>query len=202
MTTPVTLKTLRVVVVVGGIVVVDEVEVTSVVADTPPIAQAETTTAAAASMAGHFALRAFIRERYPRSRSNPGALTITFVTKTGEAPGCRNAAVATSFLLGMAVAFMALGLALTGQTDCTGACETAALTLLYAGGPIGGVVGVIFQGVYVLWPLEITLWVVIGFLIARRADRKGSGVLGPSLVVVVVAIAFGLVLSSLVEIAV
>ncbi len=110
--------------------------------------------------------------------------------------------MATSFLLGMAVAFMALGLALTARPGCTGACETAALTLLYAGGPIGAIVCVIFEGLYLLWPLEITLWVVIGFLIARRADRTGSGVLGPSLVVVVVAIAFGLVLSSLVEMAI
>lgn len=97
---------------------------------------------------------------------------------------------------------MALGLSLTRTPDCSGACETLALTLLYAGGPLGGIVGVIFEGVYLLWPLEITLWVVVGFLLARRADRKGTAVWGPALLVIVVALAYGLVLSRFVEIAV
>ncbi len=81
-------------------------------------------------------------------------------------------------------------------------CEVAALTMLYAGGPLSGVVGVIFGGVHLLWPLEITLWVVLGFWAARRADRRGTSVAGAVVVIVGLALAYGLVLSRFVEIAV
>ncbi len=124
------------------------------------------------------------------------------VTKKAEPAGCRNAAIATTLLLSLAITFIGLGLALTSAPGCEGGCETAALTLLYAGGPIGGAMGVIFEGVFVVWPLEITLWVVIGFLLARRADRTGTGVLRLSLIVVLSALIYGLVLSRMVEIAV
>jgi hypothetical protein len=97
---------------------------------------------------------------------------------------------------------MAVGITLTNQTDCTGACETLGLTLLYAGGPISAALGVIFGGVWVAWPLEVTLWVVLGFLTARWAEQRGRGVLGVALVILIIALIYGLVLSQFVEIAI
>ena len=116
--------------------------------------------------------------------------------------GCRDVALATVFLLGFAVVFMIVGLNLGNQDACTGLCEKIALTLLYAGGPISAVMGVIFGGLWVAWPLEITLWVVIGFASARIAARRSTGVLGVALVIVVIALVYGLVLSQFVEIAI
>ncbi len=76
------------------------------------------------------------------------------------------------------------------------------LTLLYAGGPISAALGVVFGGLWVAWPLEITRWVVVGFTTARWAEKRSRGVLGVALVIVIVALVYGLVLSRFVEIAV
>ncbi len=119
-----------------------------------------------------------------------------------EPPGCRSAALATAFLVGLALAFMAVGLTLVNLASCVAACETLALTLLYAGLPISAIFGVIFGDLVVAWPLDITFWVVIGFLLARFTDSRQRSVLGPSLVLVMVALGYGLVLSQLVEMAI
>ena len=124
------------------------------------------------------------------------------MAKKQEATGCRDAAISTGLLLGLAVVFMAIGLILTNEADCVGSCETLGLTLLYAGGPISAAVGVFFGGLWVAWPLEITLWVVVGFATARWAERRSRGVLGVALIIVIVALVYGLVLSQFVEIAV
>lgn len=116
--------------------------------------------------------------------------------------GCREVALATLFLLGFAVVFMVVGLNLGDQDSCSGFCERIALTLLYAGGPISAIMGVLFGGIWVAWPLEITLWVVIGFLAARIAARRSTGVLRVASAIVVLALIYGLVLSQFVEIAI
>jgi hypothetical protein len=121
---------------------------------------------------------------------------------TNESLGCRDTAISTLFLLGLAAVFMVVGWTLTQQGECTGLCETAGLTLLYAGGPLSAALGVFFGGVWLAWPLDITIWVAIGFAVARFAERRSRGVLGVALVVVIVALAYGLVLSQFVEIAV
>ena len=97
---------------------------------------------------------------------------------------------------------MAIGITLSNQTDCTDACETLGLTLLYAGGPISGALGVVLGGVWLAWPLEVTLWVVLGFLSARWAEKRGRGALGVALIIVLIALVYGLVLSQFVEIAI
>lgn len=96
---------------------------------------------------------------------------------------------------------MAIGLSLVNDRTCVGGCETIALTLLYAGLPVSAALGVFFGDLVLAWPLDITLWVVIGFLAARWADHRGRNVLGAVLVVVLLVAGYGLVLSSLVEIA-
>lgn len=119
-----------------------------------------------------------------------------------EPQGCRNAAIATSFLLGFAVVFMVGGLSVVNSDSCDGVCQTLGLTLLYAGGPLSALLGVVFGGLWVAWPLDVTLWVVAGFASARWAERRSRGVLGVALVLLVLALIYGLVLSQFVEIAV
>lgn len=116
--------------------------------------------------------------------------------------GCRDAALATAFLLGFGVAFFAIGLTLINQGTCTGACETLGLTLLYAGGPVSAVIGILSDHVIVAWPLDVTLWVVLGFGVARFAGRRQMRPLGPALIILLFFLAVGLVLSQFVELAV
>lgn len=97
---------------------------------------------------------------------------------------------------------MAIGLTLVGDATCSGSCETLALTLLYAGLPISAALGVLFGDLLVAWPLDITFWVVVGFLAARWTDRRERKVLGAVLIIVVLTVAYGLVLSSIVELAI
>ncbi|MEX0863298.1 MAG: hypothetical protein WD269_00310 [Acidimicrobiia bacterium] len=119
-----------------------------------------------------------------------------------ELPGCRDTVIATVLLLGLGLAFMIVGLTLSRRSGCGGACETLGLTLLYAGAPISAAFGIFFDGLVLAWPLDITLWVTAGFLIARWVARRDRGVLGPVVMLVVLALIYGLVLSQLVEIAV
>lgn len=95
---------------------------------------------------------------------------------------------------------MTLGFIFTRQPECQGICETAGITLLYAGGPISALLGVMFGGVIVAWPLDVTLWVVIGFFAPRVAERRNMPVTGTILLVVLAALTYGLVLSQFVEI--
>lgn len=98
---------------------------------------------------------------------------------------------------------MAVGLALINDGGCEGICETFSLTLLYAGLPFSAVFSVLFGDSLVLaWPLDITLWVVVGFVLARFSDNRGRSVLGVVLLTIVIALVYGLVLSSLVELAI
>jgi hypothetical protein len=124
------------------------------------------------------------------------------VPESTESTGCRGVSISTAILLGTAIVFIFTGLLLTNAESCDGVCETVALTALYAGGPISAAIGVFFGGVWVAWPLEITLWVVIAFISARWAERRDGNVVRLALIIVAVALVYGLVLSQLVEIAV
>lgn len=118
-----------------------------------------------------------------------------------DPPGCRSAAIATGVLVGLALVFMAIGLTLVNDRSCQAGCETLGLTLLYAGLPISAVFGIVSGDLVIAWPLDITLWVVLGFALARAADNRARNVLGAVLVAVLVALVYGLVLSQFVEIA-
>jgi hypothetical protein len=124
------------------------------------------------------------------------------VAKKTQPPGCRDVALATVLLLGIAVVFMAVGFSLIRGGECSGICETLGLTLLYAGGPVSALFGVLFGGVVFAWPLDVTLWVGAGFYSARIASRhRDRGALGVALLLVVAAVCYGLVLSGFVQIA-
>lgn len=97
---------------------------------------------------------------------------------------------------------MAIGLSLVNDSGCRGVCEDLGFTLLYAGLPISAVFGFLFGDLVVAWPLDITVWVILGFMLARFSDNRGRNVLGPVLITLVVALLYGLVLSRFVEIAI
>jgi hypothetical protein len=97
---------------------------------------------------------------------------------------------------------MVVGLTFVNDRGCSGVCETLGLTILYAGLPISAAFGVLFGDLVIAWPLDITFWVVIGFLIARAADGRSRSVFGPVLMAILLALGYGLVLSQLVELAI
>lgn len=119
-----------------------------------------------------------------------------------EGIGCRDAALSTVFLLGFGIVFFAVGLTLINRDPCPGACETVGLTLLYAGGPISALIGIFSDSVIVAFPLDITLWVVLGFGVARFASNRDVGPWGPAVVLVLFFLVYGLVLSQVVELVV
>ena len=124
------------------------------------------------------------------------------VSQPADAPGCRDATIATGFVLLFAIALFAVGLTLVNREVCDGLCETTGLTLLYAGGPISAVFGIFTDSVVIAWPLDTTLWVVAGFWAARIAHRRDTAVLPIAVLLIGVAVVYGLVLSQFVELTV
>lgn len=119
-----------------------------------------------------------------------------------DAPGCRDAALATLLLLGVGIAFFASGLGMISQEECSGSCEFIGLALLYAGGPISALIGAITGSVIVAWPLDVMLWVVLGFWCARIGARRERSSLAYATSLVGIALVYGLVLSQFVELVV
>jgi len=124
------------------------------------------------------------------------------VARNDEGIGCRDAAIATAFLLGFAVCLFAVGLTMINRDACTGACETVGLTLLYGGGPVSASIGFFSDSVTVAWPLDVTFWVVLAFVVARISSKRRIGPLGLAVAFLAVSLLFGLVLSQFVELAV
>jgi hypothetical protein len=123
------------------------------------------------------------------------------VTSKNDGIGCRDAALATIFLLGFGIVFFAIGLTTINQAVCAGVCETLGLTLLYAGGPVSALFGIFTDSVIVAWPLDLILWVVLGFGVARFAQDRSRSLWGPLLALLAFFLVYGLVLSQLVELA-
>lgn len=109
-------------------------------------------------------------------------------------------ALSTALLVGTAVVFMILGLTLVNDTGCDGACATLAPTLLYAGLPISAIFGVVSGDLVVAWPLDITFWVVIAFVVTRISEKRVRTPGVGSVIAIAVALIYGLVLSMMVEI--
>lgn len=128
----------------------------------------------------------------------PTAFTIRLMSQS-EDPGCRDAALATSLLLGIGIALFASGLVLVNQEACSGTCEFVGLTMLYAGGPVSALIGVLTDTVVVAWPLEVMLWVILGFTAARWGARRDRSTWSFAIGVLALAVVYGLALSQLVE---
>ncbi len=122
--------------------------------------------------------------------------------KKSDPPGCRDAVITTAFLLGFGIVMFAIGLTLINRPACDGWCETLGLTALYSGGPVSALSGVFTDTVVAAWPLDVTFWVVTGFGVARWAGNHDRRALGVAVAVLAIALAYGLVLSQLVELTV
>lgn len=116
--------------------------------------------------------------------------------------GCRDAALSTLFLLAFGIVFFAIGLTMVNREVCVGLCETLGLTLLYAGGPISALIGIFTDSVTIAWPLDVILWVVLGFGEARFSLDRGISPWGPLVGLLAFFLVYGLVLSQLVELVV
>ena len=119
-----------------------------------------------------------------------------------EGISCRDAALSTVFLLAFGIVFFAAGLTMINRDVCVGLCETLGLTLLYAGGPVSAVFGIFTDSVIVAWPLDVILWVVLGFGVARFASNRRTQPWGPLVALLAFFLIYGLVLSQLVELTV
>jgi hypothetical protein len=124
------------------------------------------------------------------------------VASKSEGISCRDAALSTVFLLAFGIVFFATGLTLINRDACAGLCETLGLTLLYAGGPVSALFGIFTDSVIVAWPLDVILWVVLGFGVARYASNRRLLPWGPLVAVLGLFLIYGLVLSQLVELTV
>lgn len=124
------------------------------------------------------------------------------MTNTSQGIGCCDAALSTALLLAFGIVFFAVGLTLINREQCIGVCEMVGLTLLYAGGPVSALIGIVSESVIVAWPLDVTLWVVLGFAVARFSGRRDIPPWAPLVALVGLFLAYGLVLSRIVELAV
>jgi hypothetical protein len=96
---------------------------------------------------------------------------------------------------------MGSGLALINQSTCDGICEFAGLAILYAGGPIGGLIGFFTDSVVLAWPLEIMLWVVLGFWAAKKGAARDRSTWAYVVSILLIALVYGVALSRFVELA-
>jgi hypothetical protein len=124
------------------------------------------------------------------------------VAAKSEGISCRDAALSTAFLLAFGIVFFAVGLTMINRDVCVGLCETLGLTLLYAGGPVSALFGIFTDSVIVAWPLDVIVWVVLGFGVGRYASNRRIQPWGPLLALSAFFLIYGLVLSQLVELTV
>lgn len=129
-------------------------------------------------------------------------LTMPKMSEQLEGQGCRETALVSGFLIAFALVTMAIGLVLINRSGCQGLCETTGVVLYASGLPLSAAMAFFFGDLVVAWPLDVTFWVVLGFLIAGRASRKGRGPYPTALAAVLIALVYGLVISTFVEIAI
>jgi hypothetical protein len=114
---------------------------------------------------------------------------------------CRPAALTGLGLLMVAAVFFAAGFRLISSEACTGLCERLGLTLLYAGGPVSALFGVIGGQIVVAWPVDIVLWILLGVLAVRLAERRRISPRSTAGMILGAALVGGFALSFLVEVA-
>jgi hypothetical protein len=112
---------------------------------------------------------------------------------------CRPAALTALGLVAVAAVFFAVGFRLISTETCTGVCERLGLTLLYAGGPVSAVFGVVGGQIVIAWPVDIVLWILLAVLAVRVAERRGTSPRSTAAAIIGAALVVGFALSFLVE---
>lgn len=118
-----------------------------------------------------------------------------------EGVPCRTVTLTALGLLGTAAVLFTVGLLLTGSDDCRRACETIGLTVLYAGGPVSALFGVIGGAVVVAWPVDVITWIMLSVLAVRIAERRAVAPLRAAAAIVGAALVYGFILQFFVELA-
>ena len=78
--------------------------------------------------------------------------------------GCRPAATATAIFILFSVAMLAIALII-------GLDQRLSYPFLFAGGPVTGLLTSLGGDLAFSWPLDLTVWTVLGFFVARYADE-------------------------------
>ncbi len=115
-----------------------------------------------------------------------------------EGIGCRTALVAVAFLVVNAAVLFGVGLWLVLSDTCVGGCETVGFTLLYAGGPVSALFGVLTGALVAAWPVDLIFWITLGFVFARIAGDRLRQVVMYAAVADTAALVYGLAMSFLV----
>lgn len=114
--------------------------------------------------------------------------------------GCRTMLTAVGTLLVFAVGAVAIGLGLILGEDPSPLAETFGLALYAAGAPVSGVFAVIAGDLPLTLYLDLVVWVVGGAAITKLAER-GRPLALLLVTAMALALAFGLVVSTLIELA-
>lgn len=126
-----------------------------------------------------------------------GSLTESLAELPNDQP--RSMLPAAAWLLLFAIGASATGFGLATAERCTNLCARAAVLLYAAGTPVSGLFSALAGGLPLAWPLDITLWVVIGIATSRLARWRRIPVWRMILAVIAVALIYGWGLSGLVE---
>lgn len=108
--------------------------------------------------------------------------------------------MAAGTLLGFAILAVAAGLAIVLGDDPSPAAARVGLTLYAAGAPVSGLFAAVAGELPLTLYLDILVWVLAGAGVTRLAER-GHRLGGLLAAVVAAALGFGLVVSSLIELA-
>lgn len=94
---------------------------------------------------------------------------------------------------------IAAGIVLISNEGCTGYCEVAGLALYAAGGPVSGLFAALAGGLVLAWPVDITLWVVLGFAAVRLSSARSIPLKRVAGWILAGAVMWGAFISSLLE---
>lgn len=106
----------------------------------------------------------------------------------------------TGILLAFAVAAVTLGLSILLQDDVSGTMERIGFVAYASGAPVSGLFAALAGGLPLTLYLDVLVWMLAAAGIVRLAQR-GRSTRRLVSAVIAVAIVFGLVISSLVELA-
>lgn len=114
--------------------------------------------------------------------------------------GCRTMLTAVGTLLLFAVGAVAIGLVLILGEDPSPLAETLGLALYAAGAPVSGVFAVIAGDLPLTLYLDVVVWVVGGAAMTKLSER-GRPLALLLVTAIVLALAFGFAVSTLIELA-
>jgi hypothetical protein len=114
--------------------------------------------------------------------------------------GCRALLTAVGALLSFAVAAVVIGLTLVLGDAPSHTAETVGLALYAAGAPVSGVFAAIAGDLPLTLYLDVLVWVLAGAAVTKLAER-GRRLPKLLLAVIGAALAFGFVISTLIELA-